>query len=827
MLDPPKVRVKPSTQERGGFGPLDNRGQVAATLPPMPETLKNEGASQPVWKVCAGIIWLCVFGFVFFQIDLPNSSPTTNRTDVWLELPDLLFYSVIPHPDAPPAGWSYFPQRLPILLVGGWMIAGVWGLGHVLLRVLQLRSLLRRLERTVFAFGLGLSGVSLLVLGVGLLAQRVPDALSGETLGIALFVFALIEFALRRTWDRSDASSAESVKSSAAEDASPKRADSEFSMSHLGAVLLRGQIPFGVLTRGIVSLTMILFVMAMALGAMLPSVDFDVKEYHIQGPKEWFMNGAIEMLPHNVYTSFPFLTEMFHLLGMELSSDWYLGALAGKLVLMTFAPLTGLAVFAAADRLFDRRAAWAAMLIHLSTPWTYRISIIAYAEGGLTFFLMATVLAVIIRVQSQQDETELAAAADGSAPLAGRLTALIGLLAGSAMACKYPGLLSVVLPAAAVLLSLEWKSQQSALFARRAAKMLMVFGIGCGITVGPWLLKNLYETGNPVYPLMNGLFHGIDWTPILEANWKHAHSPSHYQPFDLLVKFYDVTLKSDWLSPLMFSLAPLAFLTGRNRRFIGGLWLYVGFLFLSWWVLTHRLDRFWIPLIPIVAVLAGAGVWWTTNKLWRYAAGSFVALCVLFNLGFITTVNCGLNTWLGDLEEIRDNAEFTSKPVAYLNRMRLPTDAKILFVGEAQVFDVRVPLVYNTVFDISIFEQWCSADEPGVPVADQKMKSAEEIRERLRSEGITHILVNWQEVLRYRTTYGISEFLAPWRFGYLQREGILHRNATSLSGARPMDSFSDSDKQVIENWAPELVIRYEGEPAFVTSRLFLVTDSKD
>ncbi|MFT4556517.1 MAG: ArnT family glycosyltransferase [Planctomycetales bacterium] len=810
----------------GEFGPLDNRGRVAATLPPMSENLPKDGSKQPAWKICAGIIWLCVFAYFFFRIDLPNSSPTVNRTDVWIELPDLLIYSVIPHPDAPAGGWAYFPQRLPILFVGLWMMAGVWGLGHILLRILGLRTHLRRVEKTVFAFGLGLSGVSLLVLGTGLLAQRVPGTLSGETLGIGLFVFALIEFAIRRTWDRSSSSAAASATSAGTGKSSPKLADSEFSMSRLGAVLLRGQIPFGILARGLAGLAMGLFVAAMALGAMLPSTDFDVKEYHIQGPKEWFMNGAIEMLPHNVYTSFPFLTEMFHLLGMELSSDWYLGALAGKLVLMTFAPLTGLAVFAAADRLFDRRAAWAGMLIHLSTPWTYRISIIAYAEGGLTFFLMATTLAVIIRVQTQASETQTGET-QTSTPNAGRLTMLIGLLSGSAMACKYPGLLSVVFPAAAVLLLLEWKTQSETPLAKRASKMLVVFGIGCCAAIGPWLLKNLYETGNPVYPLLNSVFHGIDWPPTLEANWKHAHSPSHYQPFDLLVKFYDVTLKSDWLSPLMFSLAPLAFLTKWNRRIVGSLWLYVGFLFLSWWVLTHRLDRFWIPLIPVVALLAGGGVWWTTNKLWRYAAGAFVGLCVLFNLGFITTVNCGLNAWLGDLAEIRDESEFTAEPVAYLNRMRLPTDAKVLFVGEAQVFDVRVPLVYNTVFDISIFEQWCSANEPDVPIAEQKMRSTKEIRERLKSEGITHILVNWKEVLRYKTTYGTSEFLAPWRFEHLQKEGILHRQATSLSGARPMDSFSDSDRAVIEKWAPELVIRYEGEPEFLTSQLFLVTDFGD
>ena len=47
-----------------GFQPLDNRGQVAATFPGMPETLPNDESPQPSWKVCAGVIWLCAFAFV-------------------------------------------------------------------------------------------------------------------------------------------------------------------------------------------------------------------------------------------------------------------------------------------------------------------------------------------------------------------------------------------------------------------------------------------------------------------------------------------------------------------------------------------------------------------------------------------------------------------------------------------------------------------------------------------------------------------------------------------------------------------------------------------
>ena len=67
----------------------------------------------------------------------------------------------------------------------------------------------------------------------------------------------------------------------------------------------------------------------MGLGAMLPTVDFDAIEYHLQGPKEYYRAGRIAFLPHNVYTSMPFSIEMLHLLGMEVVGDWWLGALVG------------------------------------------------------------------------------------------------------------------------------------------------------------------------------------------------------------------------------------------------------------------------------------------------------------------------------------------------------------------------------------------------------------------------------------------------------------------------------------------------------------------
>ena len=104
----------------------------------------------------------------------------------------------------------------------------------------------------------------------------------------------------------------------------------------------------------------------MLLGAMLPAIDFDVLEYHLQGPKEYFQAGRIAFLPHNVYTSMPFGVEMLHLVGMEVLGDWWWGGLVGQLLVALYAPAAAVLIAAATARVATRRAAWLAAVIYLS-----------------------------------------------------------------------------------------------------------------------------------------------------------------------------------------------------------------------------------------------------------------------------------------------------------------------------------------------------------------------------------------------------------------------------------------------------------------------------
>ena len=193
-------------------------------------------------------------------------------------------------PTALPSGWQYIPQRWDLLLVAGIILIGGWSLGHILLRLIRLPLEIGGVERTVFAIGVGLSALSLITLGCGL-AGWLSRGVFLSVILVSLFVECLLRIRGRARHSSSDGQQPADLPT--------------------GGNCRRTR-KFQIATLLIVSP----FVMAMLLGSMLPSTDFDVKEYHLQGPKEFFQAGQIRMLPHNVYTNFPFLTEMLSLLAM-------------------------------------------------------------------------------------------------------------------------------------------------------------------------------------------------------------------------------------------------------------------------------------------------------------------------------------------------------------------------------------------------------------------------------------------------------------------------------------------------------------------------------
>jgi hypothetical protein len=332
---------------------------------------------------------------------------------------------------------------------------------------------------------------------------------------------------------------------------------------------------------------------------------------------------------------------------------------------------------------------------------------------------------------------------------------LAGYLAGGAASCKYPGLLFVVLPLAVwVLLARRTPAEKWRLAWKPAGVFVLAALAGCGL----WFAKNWALAGNPTYPLLYSVFGGETWTPEKDRQWNAVHRPHDFSLRALGGDLGRVALTSEWLSPLVIPLAALGF-AARRRRLATGLAVYFALVVAAWWLLTHRIDRFWIPALPLAAMLAGMGATWSEHPVWRRA------LVVLLLVGTAANFLAASSMWNGDnayfvsLDRLRNDPGHLDAWHRYLNRHA--RDGRVLLVGDAQPFDLEMPVLYNTCFDDSIFERLVRGRTP------------QQVRTALVEQGITHVYVDWGEIARYRRTYGFTEFVQPEVFDQLVAGGVL------------------------------------------------------
>jgi hypothetical protein len=513
------------------------------------------------------------------------------------------------------------------------------------------------------------------------------------------------------------------------------------------------------------------FVLVILLGGMLPPVEFDVREYHLQAPKEFFQQeqGRIDFLPHNLYGNMALGTEMLSLLGMVIARDWWLGALVGKTVIAAFAPLGALALLAAGRRFLSPTAGIVAALVYISTPWIVQVSTTGYVEGAFACYLLLALYAVLLWQRGPRSSDPGEAPGRGGSGLSRLIVA--GYLAGGAVSAKYPGVLFVVLPLTAWILAVQLRTQW-----RKAWQPLAVFCLAVVVGCGLWFGKNWVLTGNPTYPLMYNLFGGKTWTAEKNQYWNRVHQPHDFSPAALRTDLARVVLRSEWLSPALVPLAALALLARRDRRdrrLLAALLLYFGFVIAAWWVLALRIDRYWVPGLPLVALLAGAGACWNRTAAWRWLLLTYLIIAFVYNFLAAAGGPGGYNRYFVSLQRLRSAPERVDAWHRYLNRHA--AGGRVLLVGEAEVFDLEVPILYNTWLDDSIFERLVR--DPAATVSDPPAKQllpAGRIRAALRQEGISHVYVHWADIARYRRTgYGCMDFLQPAVFGRLVEQGVL------------------------------------------------------
>lgn len=654
---------------------------------------------------------------------------------------------------------SRLRDRAPILLSAVLILTGSIGIGWCALWAVKAHALLGRAESVLFSAAVGLNLVSLYVLGLGLAGTLRSSWLLTVPAALAVVAAALDA---RRTWSHAPSPPA------APPDCAAVRACPDW----LNPWWMIAAVPFSAIV---------------VLGSMLPPIEFDVREYHLQAPKEFFLQGRITFLPHNVYANMPLGPQMLALLAMVLHGDWWTGALVGKTLTGIMCVLTAVGLYLAGRRFFGRTAGLVAALAYLSIPWMVRVSTLGQVEGVYAFYLFLAVYALLLwhgDGSAKPSAAPRSAAAQSRAAAVGpsaticasatRLLVVSGFLAGAAVCCKYTAMVFVMMPLAlfvvchrpTVDVHAPSSSQRRGCFRgvsqfgaglRAGLTFLIAGGAACGL----WLAKNLALTGNPTYPLLYGLFGGATRTAEKHLRWQDAHRPDNYALSDAAASTADFLVRSDGLSLLIIPLAIVGVVFARRRAV---LWMamHVLWVLVVWWLATHRIERFWTPIFPILALLAGAGAVWTSRRCWRVVVQTMLGLGLVISLLLITSGLGGYNRYLMAYEDARISTERVSPWHAFLNA-HVPPNHKVLVVGDAQVFDLEMPLLYNTVFDDVLLEKQLDH------------QSIEQFHAWLIEHKVSHVFVNWDEIDRYRSpgNYGYSDFVTRELFARLVDRQVL------------------------------------------------------
>jgi hypothetical protein len=298
----------------------------------------------------------------------------------------------------------------------------------------------------------------------------------------------------------------------------------------------------------------------------------------------------------------------------------------------------------------------------------------------------------------------------------------------------------------------------------------VIFSAAVVAACGLWFGKNWVQADNPTYPLLYGAFGGKSWNAEQDARWTKAHGP----PLDADGRAYSLRqsmdslkvllLTSDCLSPALWPLVLMAVLAGRYRPPLLACVALIVWTVAAWWLLTHRVDRFLVPLLPLAALLAGVGAVWPKSVARRPVVAAVLVGSSAFNFVFDASVVSD-SRFLVPLAELPSDPRAVNPAHIFLNDHVQP-GYRALMVGEAQIWDLAVPVIYNTCFDDCQFELL------------MRNRSRDERLAALRDNRISHIYFSWHELDRYRSpgNYGYSDYVTRELVrGELAREQCLIR----------------------------------------------------
>ena len=255
--------------------------------------------------------------------------------------------------------------------------------------------------------------------------------------------------------------------------------------------------------------------------------------------------------------------------------------------------------------------------------------------AGLMAALHPTLVTWSLRIETEMGTIALVTAVLVLLPRPGsRASAGLGIVTGLAYLMKYQSMLL-------------W----AALFAHhvllrppgRRMRDLAIVGLSFGVTIAPWLLRNLQVFGDPFYTdLRTDIISAYPGLGVVDRVWASltpppkplsyliAHAGDFVSHFYWSLRGYALRLPplacgSVWLIP--FALVGVVGEARRWRHWVPGV-LY-GSLLLGMFSVSTAYDRYLFSLFPLVIVLVAAGVTWVMGHAARLGRTAVVVRAVV------------------------------------------------------------------------------------------------------------------------------------------------------------------------------------------------------
>ena len=472
--------------------------------------------------------------------------------------------------------------------------------------------------------------------------------------------------------------------------------------------------------------------------ATLPPATIDEVAYHLSVPKSWVLDGRVTELPLLATSYFPFGVESAHLPALALIGD--LGALTAHLVHLA---LTA-AVLVLVVRWVAARASMGAALLAataIATPPALMTSAgLAWNEWPLLG--IALVLFFSLEQLAREGEPQ---------PVC---SAALALAAG--LSTKY----TFVPFAAAALLG-------AAFLMRGRRRTLFLAAVSGGVLGSAFYLRNLLWTGDPVAPFLQ---------PFAPAT---GHFNSARGFFELLRRYlYDANLIDESIGATLF--IPALLLLGglpRAGRFVRAMTAAIGAAtllvlasgpsarlmvpFLAPLTLMGiiALDRFPLRRL-LVSLLLGAAALQAAEGI--FFLNTYAPLALLQK-------GPGGGPVISGKSFLSQRPENFFPAIDWINA-RLPAGSRLLVVGLQRLYWFSRPVRGGGNFDGPRVAAYLDAETP------------EQLRERFRRDGITHVAV-FKTMLQVGDQPAGEGFKAESRTVLTQRQLALLR-ATLLGGAQ-------------------------------------------